>query len=72
MVEHRKKGTKSVTAFNRCLHEWFDALKTLRFIHRMRDLYPSIKITGIDDAPFVDKHDTLEELREKLATRCLD
>ena len=72
LVEHRKQGTKSVTAFNRCLHEWFDALKTLRFIHRMRDLYPSVKIKGIEDAPFVDKYETLEELREKLAKRCLD
>lgn len=72
LVEQRKKGTKSVTAFNRCLHEWFDALKTLRFIHRMRDLYPSVRIIGIEDAPFVDTYDTLEELREQLAKRCLD
>ena len=72
LVEKRKQQTKSVTAFNRCLHEWFDALKTLRFIHRMRDLYPSVGIMGIKDAPFVDKHYTLKELREQLANRCLD
>ena len=72
LIEKRRNETNSALAFNRCLNEWFDGFKTLRFIHEMREHYPSVSVTKIKEAPFIKDYKTLNKLRDQLAKRCLD
>ncbi|MBW2267452.1 MAG: hypothetical protein JRH16_02660 [Deltaproteobacteria bacterium] len=59
----RRRGTRH-------LHERFDALRTLRFIHRLRDHhFPSIPLeAAIRQAPFIQL-DTLDGPRDLASTR---
>ena len=58
---------------HRAFHEWFDALKTLRFVHAVRDRgAPSVPLReALRHAPFVDAPEgaPLRELRDRLAGR---
>ncbi len=45
---------RSAESFQRYLHGWFDALKTLKFIHFLRDqTYPSVALMEMLTAPFM-------------------
>tara|TARA_Y100000310_G_C20526642_1_gene736377 strand:- start:40 stop:1098 length:1059 start_codon:yes stop_codon:yes gene_type:complete len=46
---------RSAQSFGRFLHGWFDALKTLKFIHFMKDhAYPSVNLREMLAAPFMN------------------
>lgn len=48
---------RSAESFERFLDEWFDAFRTLKFVHFMRDhTYPSVPLREILAAPFMHKH----------------
>jgi len=48
------KQYKSMATFNRYVMHWFDAFRTLKFIHYLRDNhFPSVPLKEIVDAPFV-------------------
>ena len=45
---------RSADTFERFLHEWFDAFKTLKFVHFLRDhTYPSVTLREMLSAPFM-------------------
>jgi hypothetical protein len=54
----------------RRLHTWFDALRTLRFLHALRDAgIPDVALNqALASAPFCSpRADTLDETLERLA-----
>jgi hypothetical protein len=56
---------KSMPTFNRYIRHWFDAFKTLKFIHYLRDNhFPSVPLREILTAPFITNIDT--ELQESM------
>ena len=71
-IESRKAKIKSKRVFDKFLIDWFDGFRTLKFIHQMREHYPSVAIENITDAPFIAEHHSLTELREQLAKLCMD
>jgi len=59
------KQYKSEPVFNRYLMHWFDAFKTLKFVHFLRDNhFPSVPLQGIRSAPFINAMD--KELQRTL------
>ena len=71
-IENRKKKIKSQPVFDKFLVDWFDGFKTLKFIHEMREHYPSVALEYIVDAPFVPKHQDPAQLRQQLSALCID
>ena len=71
-IESRKEKIKSKPVFDKFLVDWFDGFRTLKFIHKMREHYPSVAIENITDAPFIAEHHSLTQLREQLARLCMD
>jgi len=44
-VEAARKNSKSPSAFTRHMHDWFDAFRTLKYIHGLRDAeYGSVSV----------------------------
>ncbi len=65
-------GTRDRATRRRRCHEWFDALRTLRFIHGMRDAglasVPWVEAVGhLLGAVALGGNDTLDEVRRRLA-----
>jgi len=55
---------KTANTFERYLHHWFDAFRTLKFIHILRDSqFNSVPAKSLVDAPFFDNINT--EVRER-------
>ncbi len=71
-IEKCKKKIKSQPVFDKFLVDWFDGFRTLKFIHEMREHYPSVTLEYITDATFVPKHQDPRELRQQLAALCVD
>ena len=71
-IETCKKKIKSQPVFDKFLVDWFDGFRTLKFIHEMREHYPSVTLEYIADATFVPKHQDPRELRQQLAALCVD
>lgn len=56
---------RSARTFERYLHQWFDAFRTLKFIHSLRDLrLSSVPVTAITNAPFFNNID--KRVRDKV------
>lgn len=68
-----RRRTLSRQVFNNFLREWFDAFRTLKFVHYMRDrFYPSIPLNGITGTEFTPQLDSLSSFRDQLATICFE
>jgi hypothetical protein len=65
------KQYKSMATFNRYVKHWFDAFRTLKFIHYLRDNhFPSVPLKEIIDAPFIASIDAgLQHSMFDLVTR---
>jgi hypothetical protein len=51
-VEHAFRQSKNPDQFKRQVHTWFDALRTLKLIHALRDLsLPSINYAALQASP---------------------
>lgn len=69
--ERRRIHSRQV--FNNFLREWFDAFRTLKFVHYMRDrFYPSIPLNGIAGTEFTPQLDSLSGFRDRLAAICFE
>jgi len=45
-IEAARKVSTSTQSYNKHMHTWFDAFKTLKFVHQLRDKeYPNICIS---------------------------
>lgn len=73
LAEEGKRRFQSRESFTRFLHQWFDAFRTLKFIHFMRDrVYPSVPIDQIADTEFTPQLDSLPRFRDQLASICFE
>lgn len=68
---------RSPAAFTKAMHDWFDAGRTLRFVHFMRDNFlPSVPISALTGAGFLDlPHDHAPPpavVRKQLLARLYD
>ena len=70
IVEKSKSKIKSEAVFMKFLHDWFDAFRTLKFVHEMRRHFPSVPLADIHGAPFIDSPASPRLLRNQLASRC--
>jgi len=70
LVTKRKKDIKSETVFLKFLGDWFDAFRTLKFVHHLRQHYPSVSFEEIHRAPFVATLVSLADTRAMLASQC--
>ena len=62
---------RSTDTFQRYIHQWFDAFRTLKFIHLMRERhFQSVPIAAVTCAPFYANIDI--RLREKLQASGLE
>ena len=70
-LQHAFKQSKTFDQFARHLHTWFDAFRSLKLMHALRDqLWPSIKIRELSQNPafvyLLDQDTDLRECYEKL------
>ena len=64
----KQRRARTETAVLKHRHDWFDGLRTLQFVHHMRDVhFGTVPASSITTAPFVTKDvSDLEGLREQL------
>ena len=72
-LQHAFRQSKDAKQFNRQIHTWFDAFRTLKLIHHLRDHHlPSISFEALVTEPNLDhllKHEpTLPRLHKTLRT----
>jgi hypothetical protein len=72
LVTKRKKDIKSETVFLKFLDDWFDGFRTLKFVHHLRQQYPSVSYEEIQSAPFVNDTASLPDTRALLASMCFN
>jgi len=72
LVTKRKKDIKSETVFLKFLDDWFDGFRTLKFVHHLRQHYPSVSYEEIQSAPFVNHEASLPDTRAMLASQCFN
>lgn len=72
LVTKRKKDIKSEDVFLKFLDDWFDGFRTLKFVHHLRQHYPSVSFEEIYRAPFVHTLVSLPDTRALLASQCFD
>lgn len=73
LARTRRQNIASQGTFNHFLHEWFDAFRTLKFVHFMRDrFYPSVPVEEIASAGFTPPFDSIFTFRDQLASICFD
>jgi hypothetical protein len=59
MIQSGLDQYKNINTFERYLHHWFDAFRTLKFIHILRDSrFKSVPAEKLADAPFFENIDT--------------
>jgi hypothetical protein len=76
-LQHAFRQSKDVKQFNRQMHTWFDAFRTLKLIHHLRDHHlPSISFEALVTKPNIDhllRHEpTLPGLHKTLCEDWLD
>ncbi|MBV1905215.1 MAG: hypothetical protein KUG75_04000 [Pseudomonadales bacterium] len=57
-LEKQLSTTKSTIRLQRAIHEWFDAFRTIKFLHQARDL-------GFEDIPILDAIQEIQLLGEE-------
>ncbi|MDG2071960.1 MAG: hypothetical protein P8J55_09615 [Pseudomonadales bacterium] len=72
LVKKGKDDIKSETVFLKFLEDWFDGFRTLKFVHHLRQYYPSVSFEEIHRAPFVHNLLSLPDTREMLASQCFN
>lgn len=72
LVAKRREDIKSEVVFLKFLVDWFDGFRTLKFVHHLRQRYPSVPFDEIQAAPFIDCATSLPEARTLLASQCFD
>ncbi|MEX2488973.1 MAG: hypothetical protein WD356_05530 [Pseudomonadales bacterium] len=73
LARTRRQNFASQRTFDNFLHEWFDAFRTLKFIHFMRDrFYSSVPFAEIANAEFTPPFDSIFAFRDQLASICFD
>jgi hypothetical protein len=75
-LDHAFRQSRDPDQFKRQMHIWFDAFRTLKLIHSLRERFPSVSYAGLaanqvfgqllaQDPDLADLH---EKLRQKLST----
>jgi hypothetical protein len=71
IISRKQSELKSRQVFNKFINDWFDGFRTLKFIHQLREHYPSVPVSNIIAAPFISlSAPSLPDLRDHLAATC--
>ncbi len=69
-ISHASQHSKNQAGFTKHMHNWFDAFKTLKFIHNLRDMgIPSINLKDLQnyktDFPFIVTAEVQQRINNK-------
>ena len=71
--ERKRRQSPGHSVMRKHIHDWFDALKTRQFIHRLRDRhYGRIPVSELGQAPFLATGASVETLRRACFSQVFD